>query len=117
MGRRNKSGTLKRFCKNYWRGIKQPVPGNGRGHKNTDMEIIVKQNRETVKQKMADILLDVSWAKISEKYFGKSRSWLYHKMDGMNNGKPDDFNEEEKETLRNALVDLSRRINKCAESI
>ena len=34
------------------------------------MEIIVKQNRETVKQKMSDILLDVSWAKISERYFG-----------------------------------------------
>ena len=82
-----------------------------------DMEIIVKQNRETVKQKMSDILLDVSWAKISERYFEKSRSWLYHKMDGMNNGKPDDFNEAEKETLRNALFDLSKRIHKCAESI
>ena len=57
------------------------------------MEIIVKQNRETVKQKMSDILLDVSWAKISEKYFGKSRSWLYHKMKGLNKGKPDGFDE------------------------
>ena len=63
------------------------------------------------------LLLDVSWAKISERYFEKSRSWLYHKMDGMNNGKPDDFNEAEKETLRNALFDLSKRIHKCAESI
>lgn len=71
------------------------------------MEILVKQNRKTVKQKMSDILLDVSWAKISERYFGKSRSWLYHKMDGVNNGKPDDFNEAEKETLRSALLDLS----------
>lgn len=81
------------------------------------MEIIVNQNRTTVKQKMSDILLDVSWAKISEKYFGKSRSWLYHKMDGMNNGKPDDFNETEKAILRNALLDLSHRISKAAESI
>ena len=77
----------------------------------------MKQNRETVKQKMSDILLDVSWAKISEKYFGKSRSWLYHKMDGMNNGKPDDFDEAEKEIPRNALLDLSQRIIRCAESI
>lgn len=82
-----------------------------------NMEISVKQNRETVKQKMSDILLDVSWAKISERYFGKSRSWLYHKMDGVNNGRPDDFSEAEKEILRNALCDLSRRISKCAESI
>ena len=66
---------------------------------------------------MSDILLDVSWAKISEKYFGKSLSWLYHKMDGMNNGKPDDFDEAEKEILRNALLDLSQRIIRCAESI
>ena len=90
---------------------------NGRGHKKNNMEIIVKQNRETVKQKMSDILLDVSWAKISEKYFGKSRSWLYHKLDGMNNGKPDDFNDAEKEILRNALLDLSSRISKCANNI
>ena len=81
------------------------------------MEILVKQNRKTVKQKMSDILLDVSWAKISERYFGKSRSWLYHKMDGVNNGKPDDFNEAEKETLRSALLDLSERISKFAKSI
>ena len=81
------------------------------------MEILVKQNRKTVKQKMSDILLYVSWAKISERYFGKSRSWLYHKMDGVNNGKPDDFNEAEKETLRSALLDLSERISKCAKSI
>lgn len=87
------------------------------GTKENNMETIVKQNRETVKQKMADILLDVSWAKISEKYFGKSRSWLYHKLDGMNNGKPDDFNDAEKEILRNALLDLSSRISKCANSI
>lgn len=77
----------------------------------------MKQNRETVKQKISDILLDVSWAKISEKYFGKSRSWLYRKMDGMNNGKSDDFDEAEKEILRNALLDLSQRIIGCAESI
>lgn len=81
------------------------------------MEIIVNENRETVKQKMSDILLDVSWAKLSEKYFGKSRSWIYHKLDGMNNGKPDDFNESEKAILRNALLDLSLRISKCAERI
>lgn len=81
------------------------------------MEIIIKENRITMKQKMSDILLDVSWAKLSEKYFGKSRSWLYHKLDGMNNGKPDEFTESEKETLRNSLFDLSERIKKCAETI
>ena len=81
------------------------------------MEAILKEVRITMKQKMSDILLDVSWAKLSENYFGKSRSWLYHKLDGVNNGKPDDFNDTEKEILRNALLDLSARIKKCAEDI
>lgn len=81
------------------------------------METVMKENRMAMKQKMSPILLDVSWAKISENYFGKSRSWLYHKLDGVNNGKPDDFNETEKETLRNALLDLASKINKCANSI
>lgn len=81
------------------------------------MEIAVKKDRITMKQKMSDILLDVSWAKLSEKHFGKSRSWLYHKLDGINNGKPDDFNESEKEILRNALLDLASRISRCANSI
>jgi hypothetical protein len=81
------------------------------------MEIVAKQEHITMKQKMSDILLDVSWAKLSEKYFGRSRSWLYHKLDGINNGKPDDFNDSEKETLRRALLDLASRINICANNI
>jgi Domain of unknown function (DUF5053) len=72
----------------------------------------------SVKQKMSDILLDISLAKISMKYFEKSRSWLYHKLDGIDgNGKPIDFSANEKEQLRNALKDLSRRISTCADSL
>ena len=81
------------------------------------MEIAIKKDQITMKKKMSDILLYVSWAKLSENYFGKSRSWLYHKLDGMNNGKPDEFNESEKETLRNALLDLADRISLCANTI
>lgn len=79
--------------------------------------IAVTQN-VSVKQKMSDILLDISVAKISMKYFEKSRSWLYHKLDGIDgNGKPTDFSIEEKEQLRKALKDLSNRISTCAESL
>ncbi len=67
---------------------------------------------------MSDILLDISWAKLSQKYFGKSRSWLYHKLDGaLINGKPAQFTTEEKRQLRDALKDLSVRINTCANEI
>ncbi len=82
-----------------------------------ETSIIINQN-VSVKQKMSDILLDISLAKISMKYFEKSRSWLYHKLDGIDgNGKPTDFSVQEKEQLRNALKDLSNRIATCAESL
>lgn len=29
-----------------------------------------------------DILLDVTWAKIAKRYFGKSPSWIYNKLNG-----------------------------------
>lgn len=81
------------------------------------MEISVKKN-ETVKQILSDITLDISMAKISTRYFEKSRSWLYHKLDGIDgNGKPTDFSSEEKEQLKKALKDLSNRISVCADKI
>ena len=82
-----------------------------------ETSIRVKQNI-SVKQTLSDILLDISMSKISTKYFEKSRSWLYHKLDGIDgNGKPTDFSIEEKEQLRNALKDLSNRISTCAENL
>lgn len=82
-----------------------------------ETSVAVKQN-VSVKQKLSDILLDISMAKISTKYFEKSRSWLYHKLDGVDgNGKPTDFSVEEKEQLRLALKDLSNRIATCADSL
>lgn len=72
----------------------------------------------TVKQNLSDILLDISMAKISTRYFEKSRSWLYHKLDGIDgNGKPTDFTAEEKEQLCNALKDLSNRISNSANNL
>ena len=83
------------------------------------MELIINEKRNvSVKQKMSDILLDISIAKISMKYFEKSRSWLYHKLDGIDgNGKPIDFSIQEKEQLRSALKDLSNRIAVCADNL
>ena len=59
-------------------------------------------DRTTMKQKLKDLLVAISWADLSRTYFGKSNSWLYHKMDGRDgNGKPTEFTEEETEQLRN----------------
>ena len=71
-----------------------------------------------MKKQLADLLVAISWADLSRTYFGKSSSWLYHKMDGRDgNGKPTCFTAEEIEELKGALLDLSNRIRRAAESI
>lgn len=76
------------------------------------------QMKKTVKTQLEEIIFYISWAYISKTYFGKSRSWLYHKLDGVDgNGKPLDFTEKEKEQLRNALFDISDKIRKTAEKL
>ena len=49
------------------------------------METVIQQKAlvTDVKQKMSDILIAISWREIARTYFGKSSSWLYHKLDGI----------------------------------
>ena len=84
------------------------------------MEYAIHQmiEQQTMRQKLYDLLVAISWADLSRTYFGKSSSWLYHKMDGRDgNGKPTTFTAEEQEQLKGALIDLSNRIRKAAETI
>lgn len=78
-----------------------------------------KEMRMTpVKSKLMDILLMVTWAKISAQYFGKSSSWIYNKLNGRDgNGGEGAFTEEEIATLKGALVDFADRIRRCADSL
>lgn len=72
----------------------------------------------TMKAKLHDLLISISWSDLAHRYFNKSGSWLYHKLDGVDgNKKPVDFSEEEKYLLKGALVDLSDRIRAAADSI
>ena len=74
--------------------------------------------QDTMKARLSDILMHVSWGDISREYFGKSGSWLYHKMDGIDgNEKPTEFSVEERHRLKEALIDLSDRIRRAAENI
>lgn len=83
--------------------------------------VIVKNNSAIItdmKVRMSDILVSVSWKEIANTYFGKSSSWLYHKMDGIDgNGGQGGFNEAESQTMREALYDLSARIKNAADRI
>lgn len=74
--------------------------------------------RTTMKQTLSDILFDMSWARLSENYFGRSHSWLHQKLDGRNNnGGEGGFTEIEERELRNALKDLAGRISAAADRI
>lgn len=85
------------------------------------METVIVQNSSMItdmKARMSDILVAVSWKDIARNYFGKSSSWFYHKMDGIDgNGGVGGFNESEAKIMREALYDLSNRIKRAADSI
>lgn len=71
-----------------------------------------------MKKRLSDINLSVSWMDFANRYFHKSSSWFYHKMDGIDgNGGKGGFTPEETEQLRGALFDLSNRIRRAAEAI
>ena len=54
------------------------------------------------KEKLDKVLDFASMSYIAEHYFGKSRQWLYQRI----NGKPADFTQEELKTLSFALSEL-----------
>lgn len=86
------------------------------------MKIIEQNDGQTkdsaVKQCIQDIQMLVSWREIAHTYFGKSSSWLYHKLDGIDgNGGVGGFTEEEKAKLRGALCEVANRIRAAADRI
>lgn len=77
-----------------------------------------KTQNETMKAQLNDLLISISWSDLAKRYFGKSGSWLYHKLDGIDgNKKPTEFSETEKMQLKGALCDLADRIRRAADDI
>ena len=74
--------------------------------------------QETMSALLQDIRQDVTWSKISRQYFGKSASWMYNKLNGIDgNGNEGEFSYSEKLQLRNALYDFAERIRNSANLI
>jgi hypothetical protein len=77
-----------------------------------------KATRLAIKQRLADITPAVSWVYIAKKYFNKTDSWLYQRINGnIVNGKTATFTPEELETLKSALGDLSQRLGSVSISL
>ncbi|MBD5279086.1 MAG: DUF5053 domain-containing protein [Bacteroides sp.] len=71
------------------------------------------------KARLQDILVSISWREIARRYFGKSSSWLYHKLDGIKSDGTlgGGFSESERTQLKEALIDLSDRIKEAAHKL
>lgn len=81
------------------------------------METVLTQEKTTVRQVLASVYEDINWAYLAKNYFGKSRSWLYHKFSGVNNGKADDFSDIDRERLKGALTDIAVRLRQTADRL
>ncbi len=69
------------------------------------------------KRQLEDILTEVNWTRISRRYFGKSSSWMYNKLNEIDgNGGTGGFTEAERERLRGALRDLAARLCRTADN-
>lgn len=67
---------------------------------------------------LKDVLLYLKWGNISKDYFGYSRSWIYQRLNGYDgNGRPTEFTDSQKDTLRHALRDIAKKLNEAADGI
>lgn len=74
----------------------------------------IKEEAET-KLLLSSVDNYLSLSQIAQDYFGKSRSWLYQRINGaIVNGKPAQFTQEEQQQFANALLDISNRIKDTA---
>lgn len=82
--------------------------------KNTEQKV----KELTMAEKLGEITDMVSMAYIAKAYFGKSRSWLAHKINGnIVNGKTSQFSPDELAILRTALQDMSKKFGALSLAI
>lgn len=78
---------------------------------------IFSMDKNNIAEALDDIMLDITWAKVSKRYFGKSASWIYHKIAGSDGQRKVEFTNDELKILKSALNDLADRLRKAAEKI
>jgi hypothetical protein len=76
------------------------------------------KNGTYVELKEQDIMKVLKASYIAERFFGKSRSWITHKLNhDLKNGKPDDFTRDERKKFRDALETIAFEIQSLADSM
>lgn len=65
-----------------------------------------------------DILKVLKMSYIAQRFFGRSRSWITHKLNhDIVNGKPDEFTADERERLKHALETISEELQEIADNL
>ena len=78
---------------------------------------IDRLEENTIKLQMQEVASIISLSYLAKRYFNKSRSWLYQRMNGnIVNGKPARFTEDELAILNSALKDISKKLGSLSIS-
>ena len=79
---------------------------------NSLKDAVKKADQLILKEKLKSIAPAVSLSYIAKKYFGKTRHWLYQRINGSTvNGKPAKFTNDELKKLNDAFHDLGSELS------
>ena len=84
-----------------------------------DIEKSISEMEEAIiRYQLGEVMEIVNLSYIAKKYFGRSQSWLSQRINGcIVNGKRASFTENEIQTLKSALSDITNIINSSLERI
>lgn len=78
-------------------------------------DFIEKAEEAILRDKLGELPEAISFSYIAKKYFGKSRNWLYQRINGnIVNGKKARFTDNELQTFLNALNDVCEMIHQTS---
>ena len=78
-------------------------------------DFIERAEKTILRDKLGELPEAISFSYIAKKYFGKSRNWLYQRINGnIVNGKKARFTDNELQTFLNALKDVSEMIHQTS---
>ncbi|WP_270438516.1 DUF5053 domain-containing protein [Bacteroides bouchesdurhonensis] len=81
-------------------------------------DFIERAEEVILRDKLGELPEAISFSYIAKKYFGKSRNWLYQRINGnIVNGKKARFTDNELKTFLNALNDVSEMIHQTSLKI
>ncbi len=73
---------------------------------------MIAEETEHIRQQLGEVPEILSMSYIAKNYFGKSRTWLYQRINGNKvNGKPAYFTRSERKQLQDALQDIGKKLS------